>query len=366
MKIAIVHEMLVKMGGAERVLVSLLKKYPESDVYTLLYNQKNCSAIKTIRPITTSRLQKWYDMGIPKQLLLRGMPRAIEDFDFTGYDVVISSSSAFAHGVITPSNIPHISYIHAPMRYVWDYTHTYMQEKTQGWKKILFLPLLWTFSSLRIWDCVASNRSEVIIANSKTTQQRIQKYWRKDSQVVYPPVSVDRFTVSQENDGSYLIVSMLEPFKKIDIAIEAFKAMPDKNLIIIGDGSQYEVFKEKIGNAANIQLLGKKTDEEVVEYMKRCKALIFPGKEDFGITPVEAMACGKPVVFFREGGVCESVIDGATGIGFSHQTSESLSQAINILEGTTFDPLIIRNRAENFSEEHFHEKIDRLVSSFLS
>jgi len=361
MKIAIVHEMLTKMGGAERVILSLLKSYPNADIFTLLYNEEECGKAFPRQKVITSRLQKWINLGIPKQFLLPFMPRAIEDFDFTDYDLVISSNSAFAHGIITPSNVPHICYVHAPMRYVWDYTHTYIEEKTEGWKKILKFPLQRLFTSLRIWDFTAGARPDKILANSKTTKQRIMKYWRQDSEVVYPPVDITRFTPTKENDGSFLIVSMLEPFKKIDIAVEAFLGMPEKKLIIIGDGSQKETLKTIAGGASNIHFLGRKSDEEVVHYMHNCKTFIFPGREDFGITPVEAMSAGKPVVFFAKGGVTETVIDKKTGIGFKEQTSKSLQEAVKICEQHQWNQQEIRKQAENFSEDFFLENIKKII-----
>lgn len=365
MKIAIVHEMVVKMGGAERVILSLLKKYPNADVFTLLYNEKECGKFFPQNKIISSRLQKWFVWGVPKQFLLPFMRRAIEDFDFTGYDLVISSSSAFAHGVITPSDVPHISYIHAPMRYVWDYTHTYIKEKTKGWKKILRFPLQHLFTKLRLWDFCAASRSDILLANSETTKQRIDKYWRESSSVVYPPVDIHRFTLTQENDGSYLIVSMLEPFKKIDIAIQAFVLMPEKQLFVIGEGSQKTELELLAHGAKNIHFLGNRTDEEVAWYLQKCKAFVFPGLEDFGITPVEAMACGKPVIFYKKGGVAESCQDGITGVGFLEQTEESVQESIQKFETMIFDAEKIRSRAEEFSEEKFLENFEREVKNVL-
>ncbi len=361
MKVAIVHEMLVKMGGAERVITSLLKKYPNADIFTLLYDEKECGKTFPKEKVTTSRLQKWFKWGVPKQAMLPFMARAIEDFDFTGYDLVISSNSAFAHGVICPSDVPHICYVHAPMRYVWDYTHTYIEEKTKSWKRVLKYPLQYLFTKLRLWDFSAAARPDVLMANSKTTQHRIQKYWRRDSEVVYPPVNIERFTPTKTHNGSYLIVSMLEPFKKIDLAVEAFLNMSEKELVIVGEGSQKQALQALAQNAKNIHFLGKKSDEEVEKLMHQARAFVFPGLEDFGITPVEAMAAGKPIIFFAKGGVTETVIDGTTGVGFTSQTPSALQQAVEHFEAMEFDTDVIRARAEEFSEEKFLERVEEIV-----
>ncbi len=388
LKIALVHEMLVKMGGAERVLNSLQKLFPESPIYTLAYDKKKCGEIFPKEKIRTSRLQKFLDWGIPRQLLVSKMPRAIEDFDFSEFNLVISSSSAFAHGIITPSTVPHICYVHAPMRYVWDYTHEYLEEKTQGWKKIFRYPLFSLLHHLRIWDYTAGTRPDILLANSCTTQKRIQKFWRRDAEVVYPPVDTKKFsekkTLRPEHFPAdyYCIVSALEPFKKIDIVVEAFahQKFSRKNLVIIGDGSDFSRIKEIAKNTSNIQFLGRKSDHEVLKYIQHCKALVFPGLEDFGITPVEAMSAGKPVIFYRAGGVAESVIDfdvekkEGTGIGFNQQTPEKISEAIEKFETKEIQEFFstqeqikkIKKRAENFSEEIFEKKILKNIEEIMN
>lgn len=366
MKIAIVAEMLVKNGGAERVVKKLLKIYPNADLFTLIYDKKNCEKEFGKYEIKTSFLQKWFSWGIPKQLLLMSYPRAIESFDFTGYDIVISSSSAFAHGIITPTSTKHISYIHAPMRYAWDYTHKYTDEKLNGWKKI-FKPFLCSaLKKLRIWDFISSGRAEVLIANSKLTQKRIKKYWRKDSIVIYPPVNTKRFTPTKNHEDFYLIVSMLEPFKKIDIVVEAFnKNLKNKRLVIIGEGSQKKYLQLLAKDNKNIQFLDNCNDECVTEYMQKCKAFIFAGIEDFGITPVESMSAGKPVLFFNKGGVAESVINEKTGIAFEKQTPESLKKGLLKLENLYNEIIqnqeIFKNQCDKFSENRFEEEIKKII-----
>ncbi len=380
-KVALVHEMLVKMGGAERVLDSLQKIFPEATIFTLAYDEKKCGEIFPKEKVVTSKIQKFLDWGVPRQFLVKKMPEAIEDFDFSDFDVVISSSSAFAHGLITPSGVPHICYVHAPMRYVWDYTHEYVREKTAGWRRILRSPLLSLMHTLRIWDAAAASRPDLLLANSQTTQKRIQKFWRRDSQVVYPPVDTQKFSqnISSEISGKneknsdeyYCIVSALEPFKKIDIAIEAFvqPEFSEKKLIVIGDGSAKSHLENIAKNAPNIQFLGRKNDAEVVEYIQQCKAFVFPGLEDFGITPVEAMSAGKPVIFYNKGGVSESVINGETGIAFEKQTAESLVEAVEKFESEKIQKFLssqkMKERAEEFSEKIFTENILKAVDEMM-
>jgi len=369
MKIAIVAEMLVKMGGAERVVSELVNIFPEADIFTLLYDEKKCGHVFPKHRIQTSFLQKYIQWGIPRQVLVSLMPRAIESFRFDEYDIVISSSSAFAHGIIVNSDTSHICYAHAPMRYAWDYTHSYTEEKTSGWKKF-FRPWLYsTLFSLRLWDYTASGRADVLLANSKTTQKRIQKYWRKPSFVLYPPVDTESFVSIQsfpkilhqktQPQNYYYIVSMLEPFKKIDIVLESFKQNPQRTLVIIGDGSQRKKFMKEYGMCKNIFFLGRQTDTIVQACMQHCKAFVFPGKEDFGITPVEAMACGKPVIFFNQGGVAETVEHGKTGIAFGEQTSQSFTLGLLEFEKkeSSFDSDIIQHSAQRFSRKVFKDRL---------
>lgn len=360
LKVAIVHEIFMKMGGAERVIQSLLKIFPEADLYTLLADNEVMEKNFAGKKFTTSRLQKYVDMKIPRQLLVSKMPRAIEDFDFGEYDLVISSSSAFAHGIIVPSTVPHISYVHAPMRYGWDYTHKYITEKS-GKNFVKRFLLEGIISKLRLWDFVAAARPDRLLANSATTASRIEKFWRRESTIVFPPVDTEKFSPSDIDKDYYLIVSAIEPFKSIEIAVRAFINMPDKKLVVIGDGSQKEYLADLAKNSANIEILGRKSDAVVKTYMEECTALVFPGLEDFGITPVEAMACGKPVVCYGKGGVTESVQDGKTGIFFEELTTESLQKAVEKFaeqkEIFAKNAKKIRARAEEFSETSFAKKI---------
>ena len=352
--------MLVKLGGAERVVKILLEMFPESKVFTLFYDEKKCGAVFPKDRIQTSYLQKYVNLGIPYQLLIKKMPLAIESFDFSEYDLVISSSSAFAHGIITNLQTKHICYCHSPMRYAWDYTNEYKQEKGGKIKQFLISKIL---HQIRIWDQISADRPDFYIANSLNVQKRIKKYYHLDSEIIYPPVDLDRFQVTSEHQDFYLIVSALSAFKKIDLAVEAFN-QTEKKLVIIGTGQEY---KNLVRTAnSNIQFLGCKTDEEVVAYMQNCKALIFPGEEDFGITPVEAMACGKPVLGYGKGGLLETVIAGKTGEFFDKLSPDSLLAGLERLDQNyeQYNPQEICKQAEKFSKEKFRKEIINFINNF--
>jgi len=357
-KIALVHEYLTRLGGAERVLKEIWKIYPEADIYTFLYNQK-VSKVFPKKRVHTSFLQK-----LPKFLRDRPKflgflyPTAIESFDLSKYDLVISSTNSFAKGVVINSNTKHISYCHAPTTFIWDEFYNYKKDQKKGWLTNFFISLLAHY--LRQWDRQAADRVDVFIANSKTTQARIKKYYRKDSVLIYPPVDVDRIKPTKDNKGFFLIVSQLTPYKKIDIAIEAFNKL-GLPLVIIGDGPDRKRLQKM--SESNIKFKGFLTDSEIVEYYQNCKAFIFAGKDDFGIAPVEAMAAGKPVLAYRRGGATETVIEGVTGEFFDAPIVELLADGVRrIIENEDkYDPKIIRKRAEEFSTDIFVKSIKSLV-----
>ena len=353
LKVAIVHEMLVKLGGAERVLKTLTEMFPKAPIYTLFYNQKKCGSEFSGVKIKTSFLQKYVNWKFPYQLLIRKIPLAIESFDFSDYELVISSSSAFAHGIITNLETKHVCYCHSPMRYAWDYTNEYKKEKGGKFKQFL---ISWLLHNVRIWDQIAASRVDQYLANSTNVQKRIQKYYHTDSKVIFPPVSLDRFKVTSEHQNYYLIVSALTGFKRLDLAIEAFNKL-GKKLIIIGDGAERKNL-QKIANQ-NIDFKGRLSDEKVAEYLQNCKALIFPGEEDFGITPVEAMACGKPVLGYGKGGLVETVLPSKTGEFFTELSVKSFLKGFEKMNQNyvKYNVKEIRKQAEKFSEEKFKEEI---------
>ena len=360
MKIALVHDFLVKLGGAERVLKVFAEMYPEAPIYTLLYDEAVCGKVFPAARVRTSFLQK-LPLWVRKRqkFLLPLMPRAIESFDLSEFDVVISSSGAYAHGVLIPSSAKHICYCHSPMRYAWDYTHEYLQEQNAGrLKKFLANRMV---HKVRQWDQIAADRVDSYIANSNHVRKRIKKYFRRDSEILFPPVDTRRFKPQKEHENYFLIVSTLSPYKKIDLAVQLFNKI-GKELIIIGDGSQFEYLKSIA--ASNVHVMGFKDDETVKKYMENCRALIFPGEEDFGITPVEAMACGKPVLAFGKGGALETVVPGVTGEFFYEPTIASMEDGLGrlIVNELQYDAEKIHKHASEFSKQKFVEKFGEFIA----
>ncbi len=359
MKIAFVHDFLLKAGGAERVLKALMDMYPDAPVYTLLYDEKKMGHIFPKERVRTSRLQKFprFIPGMHK-FLFPLMPGAVEQFDLSEFDVVLSSSSAYAHGVVTNLETKHICYYHSPMRYAWDYTHQYLKEQNLGWIGEMLASRL--LHKVRQWDYLASDRVDVSLANSRTVQKRITKYYRKDSQIVHPPVDTERFKPHAKHEGYFLMVSTLTPYKKVDLAVELFNKL-GKRLVIIGDGPDRARLQRMA--ASNIDFLGFKPDDVVDEYFQNCRAFIFPGEEDFGIAPIEAMACGKPVLAFRKGGLTETMIEGETGEFFNEQTLESMEDGLTqmLINEKTYSARGIAKHAEQYSTNAFEKAIKSVI-----
>ena len=330
MKIAIVADFLQKIGGSQKVVYSLHKIYPDAPIYCLLYDEEGTKGLFKNAKIITTELQK-YPKSVrhhPK-ILLNKYAKAVEQFDLSNFDVVISSSDSFAHGIITKPTTLHICYCHTPMRYAWDWTNEYLSENKIGYGlKGLYVRNV--LHQLRQWDKVAADRVDFYIANSKNVQARIAKYYQLDSEVITPPVDISQIKIATESPKDYyLVVSRLEPYKKIEIAIEAFNRL-GKKLIIIGDGSAKSELEKMAKD--NIEFVGSKYGAELFDYYKNAKAFIFPGEEDFGITPLESMASGRPVIAYKIGGTLETIIPDKTGIFFDEQTADSLIEAIEKLE----------------------------------
>lgn len=364
MKVAIVHDWLTNMGGAERVIKVLHELFPAAPIYTLVYRKENMPPDFTNMDIRTSYLQK-IPFGSKKyQILLPLMPTAIEQFDLSEYELVISSSSCCAKGVITRSDSIHICYCHTPMRYAWDFYHEYMDGKNS------FLKLLMgsAMNRIRMWDRLSADRVDFFIANSNNVKKRIQKHYRRDSVVIYPPVDTDFYSPAGDDAGDdesyYLIVSRLVPYKRIDLAVEAFNEL-GLPLVVIGDGSEAKKLK-KIAKP-NVSFLGRLSDEKVREYYRRCKAFIFPGEEDFGIAPVEAQSCGRPVIAFGRGGALETIVEGQTGMFFYEQNKDCLKEAVIKFEKefSTFDKKTIRNHALKFGIHRFKDQIIQFIEDKL-
>lgn len=366
MKVAIVHELLVKMGGAERVAKIFLDMFPEADIFTLLYNEKRCGEDFPQNKVTVSPgLQRAWKWKIPRRFLIPWMSTAIENFDFTEYDLVLSSSSAFAHGVLTTTNAKHVCYCHSPARYLWDQTFSvHAQHSKRGllapFKK-MFGPSV--FHTLRQWDVAAAPRADTIIANACTVQKRIKKYWGIDSDVIFPPVRTHIFTPQKKHQDYFLVVSTLSPYKNIHLAVEVFTRLKQHRLVIIGSGVERERLEKIAGE--NVEFLGRKSDETVREYLQNCRGFLFPGEDDFGITPVEAMACGKPVIALKKGGATETVIEKKTGVFFDEPTEKAFEKAlISFFQAEdTFNAKTIAKHAEKFGEEAFKKAILQAIHS---
>ena len=363
MKVALVHDWLTGMRGGERVLEILCQIYPEATLYTLLYVRDRLSRAIEEMEIKTSYVQRLPRASKYYRYYLPLFPSAIERLDLRGYDLVISSSHCVAKGVLPMPGSLHISYCHTPMRYVWDVHHDYFRDSGRGLKGFLVSALA---NYLRIWDVTSSQRVDEFIANSGFVRQRIKKYYRRESVVIHPPVNCDYFRPSEKvNEGGYfLMVTALVPYKRVDLAIEAFNRL-GRPLLIVGDGQGMGDLKKRAGKS--IEFLGWQGDEKIREYYQGCRALIFPGKEDFGITPVEAQACGKPVIAYGDGGVLETVRpfpgERPTGVFFDDPTAESLMRAVDLFEKNRerFDPRAIRDHALLFDQENFRAKIGSFV-----
>ncbi len=372
MKVALVHDHLAQDGGAEKVLQVFAGMYPEAPIYTLLYEKNNANKNYKGKTIETSVIQKLPGGVRHYQWYLPFMPLAVEFFDLNEYDLVISDTSSFAKGVITSPHTLHVCYCHTPTRYLWSDTHQYINElKYNKWmKKIISLIL----TRIRMWDKLAADRVDVFIANSKTVQKRITKYYRRDSVVIYPPVETERFSVAsvdpmKQDKPYFLIGCRLAPYKRVDITIEAFKALGEEyRLKVFGDGVDMKRLKKIAGDSGNIEFIGRVSDEEKADLYSNALAFINPQEEDFGITPVEAMASGRPVLAYRKGGATETVKEGETGLFFDEQTSEAIADIVHKFYTKTregeyhWDSAAIRQHAEAFSVANFKRQITEFIS----
>lgn len=365
MKIAVIHEWLTTMGGSEKVLAEILNIFPTADLFVLVLDKKNFknSPILVGRTVYTSFIQNFPAVTKRYRSFLPLMPLAIEQFDLSTYDLIISSSHAVAKGVLTGPDQLHISYVHSPIRYAWDLQHQYLKEsRLTGLKGLV---ARWLLHKIRIWDYRTGAGVNNFIANSKFISRRIEKVYGRTSDVIYPPVAVEDFPLISEKENFYLTASRLVPYKRIDLIIKAFGLMPDKKLIVIGDGPEFRSLKALA--TKNVQMLGHQPFAALVEHMSKAKAFIFAAEEDFGIIPVEAQACGTPVIAYGKGGALETVSSTGcpstdTGLFFGSQTPDAIVSAVQKFEsGIAFSPYACRTNAERFSTARFHAEFHSFV-----
>lgn len=358
-RVAIVHYWLVSMRGGEKVVDQLVRVFPRADIFTLVCRPERLSEAIRSRPIKTSFLQQLPKAATLYQNFLPLMPLAIEQFDLRGYDIVLSSDASVAKGVVTGPEALHINYCHSPMRYAWDMYHDYMHGSGLGRFRKMAMAL--TMNYIRMWDVAASNRVDAFIANSEFVKARIRKHYRREADVIHPPVDVEGFSPGGGAGDFYLMLGQIIPYKRADIAIEAFNRN-GKRLVVIGEGS--ELARLKGMSRPNIEFLGFQPHEAIQEHYRRCKAFIFPGVEDFGITPLEAQASGRPVLAYRRGGALETVVDGETGLFFDRQDADSLDDAVKRFEAGAHaiaPDKCVRNAAR-FSAARFRSEIGAFVA----
>ena len=359
-KLAVIHEWLDSYAGSEKVVEQLLQSFPQADLYALVdFLAPKDRGMLFGREVHTSFIQR---LPLARRLFrkyLPLMPLAVEQFDLANYDVILSSSHAVAKGVLTRNDQLHISYVHTPIRYAWDLHHQYLRESKMTWGIRSLIARL-TLHYLRLWDRASADRVDVFVANSRYVAARIEKTYRRDAHVIYPPVDVDRFTFQERKEDFYLAASRLVPYKRVDVIVEAFRLMPSRKLVVIGDGPQLSRLKKRA--TANIELLGYQDGATLQAHMASARAFVFAADEDFGIMPVEAQACGTPVIALGRGGAKETVIAGQTGCFFESQTPEAIVSAVEQFESESFDPYRIRVNAERFSIPRFRREIEELVS----
>ncbi|MFB9862587.1 glycosyltransferase family 4 protein [Rufibacter immobilis] len=360
MKVAIVHEWFVDYSGSERVVEQLLQVYPHADLFAVIdFMPQPLQQHIQHKSVTTTFIQKLPFARNHYRNYLFLMPLAIEQLDVSSYDVVISSSHAVAKGVLTHAGQLHICYCHSPARYAWDLYHQYLNETglRSGFKGFLAKLVLHRF---RNWDAASAQRVDFFISNSKYIGRRIKKNYGKDSVVIYPPVAIENYALSPSKGDYYFTASRMVPYKRIDLIVEAFSAMPDKKLIVIGEGPDFGKVKKLAG--ANVTLLGYQPYDVLRTHMQQARAFVFAAEEDFGITPVEAQACGTPVIALAKGGALETVTS-ETGVFFNTQDKNSIIEAVQRFEGkeSSFNPQLIRKSVEKFNQIRFRDELRQFV-----
>lgn len=356
MRVALVHDYLNQMGGGEKVLLALHDLFPQAPVYTSIYEPARVDPRFRQLDIRTSFMQRLPFVKHHHQPFLPLYPFAFERMDLRAYDLVFSDSSAFAKGVVTRPDALHITYCHTPMRWAWNYEE-YVERERLGRLARTALPPFITW--LRSWDYTTASRVDYFIANSPNVAARIAKYYRRECEIIPPPIEVDRYHLSAERDDAFVIVARLVPYKRLDLAVQACTRL-GLPLHIIGDGRDEARLRRMAGKT--VKFLGRLSHDQTAAHLARCRAFLFPGDEDFGMAPVEAQAAGRPVIAFRGGGALSSVLEGQTGIFFDQQTPESLAESLRTFDDTRFDPQVIRRHAERFDTTVFLRRISQFVS----
>lgn len=361
MKKALIHDWYYTNGGAEKVIHSFNNIWDDFDHFALIdfldENDRKYIFTGKNTKVKTSFIQKLPTSKSNHRKFLQLFPLAIEQFDLSEYDLIVSSSASIAKGVITNANQLHVSYVHSPMRYAWDLYHQYIKESKlkgiKGWyaKRIL--------SKIRLWDVINTNRVDYLIANSNYIARRIKKVYRREAKVIYPPVDIESFSLEVNKENYYVTASRLVSYKKIDLIVKAFSKMKDKKLIVIGEGP--EMNKIKNIKSSNISVLGHVSFSDMVKYLQCAKAFVFASEEDFGIVPVEAQACGTPVLAYGKGGALETVREGISGHFFYNQSVKSIIEGVKKMENTKFDPEVVRENALKFSKERFEKEFKETV-----
>jgi glycosyltransferase involved in cell wall biosynthesis len=365
-RVAIVHDWLATYAGSERVLEQLLALYPQADLYAVCdFLKGKDRAFLQGRTPKTSFIQKLPFARRKFRRYLPFMPLAVEQLDVSGYDLVISSSHAVAKGVLTGPDQLHVSYVHSPIRYAWDMQHQYLHESgmDRGLKGAIARVLL---HRIRQWDVRTAHGVDLYLANSKFIARRIRKAYGREARVLYPPVDTVNCTLGGAKEDFYFTASRFVPYKRIDLIVEAFAQMPDRRLVVVGDGPEWSKIKGIADGHPNIELLGYQPNEIMIDHMQRAKAFIFAAEEDFGIVPVEAQACGTPVIAYGRGGALETVCgleaDVPTGLFFAEQSAGAISSAVKDFERRTFDSNECRKNALRFSPAQFRAQFAELVA----
>jgi len=361
MKIALIHDWLVTNAGAEKVLKEILDIFPDADIFSLVdfLNDKDRETVVKGKYVKTSFIQRLPFAKNHFRDYLPFFPKAVESLDLSSYDLIISSSWAFVKGVKKNKNQVHISYCHTPIRYAWDLYDEYVGNLKQPKKFLVERALKY----IRKWDLSTANRVDLFVANSKFVSERIKRIYNRDSIVLYPPVDTKKFDGYVKKEDFYLVVCRLVKYKKVDLIVKSFNKMPDKKLIVIGSGEEYNYLK-KIAKK-NINLLGYQEDKIVIDYMQKAKAFVYAAIEDFGISVVEAQAAGTPVIALNKGGTKETVIQNKTGVLFENQNQDDIIEAVSNFESREFDIDFIKNHAKEFDKNLFKEKFQHIIKETI-